>query len=46
VRDGRHADVVGEGVVMLVDGRRGRGALLVRVARAGQRIDLEKRTVR
>jgi cyanophycinase len=46
VEDGRRAKVVGERVVVLVDGKAEPGALVVRLARPGQSVDLEKRRVR
>jgi cyanophycinase len=46
VEGGRHATVFGDGSVMLVDARHERGALLVRLLRSGQRVDLVKRRVR
>ncbi len=45
VEDGRRGSVVGDGVVMLVDGRSTPGALLVRLARPGQAVDLLTRQV-
>src|SRR5262245_6940630 len=42
VEGGRRAEAVG-GLVMLVDGREERGALVVRLLRPGQRFDLRKR---
>jgi cyanophycinase len=46
VRDGRFGEVVGSSPVMLVDGARDKGALVVRLARPGQTIDLRERRVR
>ena len=46
VRDGRFGEVVGSTQVMLVDGSREKGALVVRMARPGQTIDLRERQVR
>jgi cyanophycinase len=43
VRDNRHAEVVGQASVMVVDGRRERGALVVELLRPGDRFDLKKR---
>jgi cyanophycinase len=43
VEDARHAEVAGRGQVVLVDGRREPGALLVRLFPAGSRIDLTTR---
>jgi cyanophycinase len=45
VEDGRRGSVVGDGVVMLVDGRSTPGALVVRLARPGQAVDLLTRQV-
>jgi cyanophycinase len=45
VEDGHRGTVVGEGVVMLVDGRSTPGALVVRLARPGQAVDLRARRV-
>jgi hypothetical protein len=44
--DGRRGTVVGESVVVLVDGRAEPGALVVRLARPGQSVDLDRRLVR
>ena len=46
VESGRHGTVMGDGVVLLVDGRHERGALLVRLLRSGQQVDLKNRRVR
>jgi cyanophycinase len=46
VRDGRFGEVMGSSLVMLVDGARDKGALVVRLARPGQIIDLRERRVR
>jgi cyanophycinase len=43
VRDNRHAEVVGQTPVMVVDGREKRGALLVQLLRPGDRFDIKKR---
>ncbi|HET9314069.1 MAG TPA: cyanophycinase [Vicinamibacteria bacterium] len=43
VRDNRHAEVVGESPVMVVDGREERGALVVQLLRPGDRFDIKKR---
>ena len=45
VEDGRHGLVVGDSVVMLVDGQSTPGALLVRLLRPGQTVDLQARRV-
>jgi cyanophycinase len=46
VRDGRFGEVMGSSPVVLVDGARDKGALVVRVARPGQTVDLRERRVR
>ena len=46
VEDGKRGSVMGDGVVVLVDGRAEPGALVVRLARPGQSVDLESRRVR
>jgi cyanophycinase len=46
VEDGKRGLVVGTSVVMLVDGRSTPGALVVRLARPGQTVDLAARRVR
>ena len=43
VEDGQHGEVAGAGQVMLVDGRPEPGALLLRLFKDGERIDLTKR---
>jgi cyanophycinase len=43
VEDGLWGEVAGDGQVMLVDGRHEPGALLVRLFKNGERIDLAKR---
>jgi cyanophycinase len=43
VRDNRHAEVVGQTPVMVVDGREERGALVVSLLRPGDRFDIKKR---
>ena len=45
VEDSRTGTVVGEGSVLLVDGKAEAGALLVRLAWPGQRVDLVTRRV-
>lgn len=46
LENGRRGTVVGAGVVMLIDGAAERGALVIRLAREGQTVDLRKRRVR
>ena len=46
VQGGRYGEVVGSSPVMLVDGGREKGALVVRIARPGQTIDLRHRRIR
>ena len=46
VKDGRFGEVVGSSPVMLVDGGREKGALVVRLARPGQTVDLRERRIR
>jgi cyanophycinase len=43
VADNRYAEVAGRTPVMIVDGRKERGALVVQLLSAGDRFDLEKR---
>lgn len=43
VRDNRHAEVVGQTPVMVVDGREERGALMVQLLQPGDRFDIRKR---
>ncbi len=43
VEDNRHAEVAGLSPVMIVDGRKERGALVVELLRGGDAYDLEKR---
>ena len=43
VRDNRHAEVVGQAPVMVVDGREERGSLVVSLLRPGDRFDIKKR---
>jgi cyanophycinase len=42
VEDGRHGEVAGKGLVMLVDGQSEPGALVLRLFRDGARLDLER----
>src|SRR5262245_8537226 len=43
VRDNRHAEVVGQTPVMVVDGREERGSLVVQLLRPGDHYDIKKR---
>lgn len=43
VRDNRHAEVVGQTPVMVVDGREERGSLVVQLLQPGDRFDIKKR---
>jgi cyanophycinase len=45
VRDGRHAEVVGPGRVMLVEADSRKGGLRLGLAGPGQRVDLVRRTI-
>jgi cyanophycinase-like exopeptidase len=43
VRDLRHAEVMGRGPVLMIDGRGGKDTLHIDLLRSGERFDLERR---